>query len=302
MLNPGAGENYDTPSASEYDSDDLWTSAAPPESHAAFYHEHSHAHEPHYHAHEHEHEHAHEHEHEHEHEHDRKAHYHVDRAGDSPPWDPLGPGGEEALSHAPVQAIIPHKVSWDPAYFRGVGCPFEDASHWHEQQGTSSCALVSQLSISEALMHHTFTEDQFCRFAQEHHWFDPASGTPPEHADKLLNACGIETDKGYHASVSDMVDALEHGDKVLVCVNANAIWTPLRDTETGLPVAQNISGHAIWVTGIDKAPNGSLKVIINDSGIAEGSMTPVDMADFVNAWDDYDNFLVVAHAPALSAA
>lgn len=205
-------------------------------------------------------------------------------------------------TYAPLQAIVPHQSTWDPDHFNGIGHPFEDSTHWHQQQGDKSCALVSQMGIYESLTHQPLSEDQVCRFAEEHHWFDPTSGTNPEDAGKVLNALGIETNHGYNASLSDLADALEHGDKVLACVNANDIWTPLRDTDTGLPVEQSIAGHAIWVTGIDQAPDGSIKIIINDSGHPGGQMNAVDAEDFLNAWHNYDNYMLVAHAPTSWAA
>ncbi|MCW3051749.1 MAG: hypothetical protein JWN14_919 [Chthonomonadales bacterium] len=315
------GENHDALSADEQGSEDLWTSASPHEAnpHMDYDHVHAHTHE------------AHDHASQEPQDHSGEDGQHAEPAGHRMSINSLGvevaanliaivpevmhvihtmtpetillhmmagsDGVGHEASHASVQAIVPHQATWDPHYFQGVGQPFEDGSHWHEQQGDSSCAVVSQMAISEALTHHTFSEEQVCRFAQEHHWFDPESGTPPEHADKILNALGIETEKGYHASLGDMADALEHGDKVLVCVNANAIWTPLRDTETGAPVLQSNAGHALWVTGIDEAPDGSLKIIINDSGTPNGQMVGVDMADFLNGWNEYDHFMVVAHAP-----
>jgi hypothetical protein len=65
----------------------------------------------------------------------------------------------------------------------------------------------------------------------------------------------------------------------------------------GSPIEQSNAGHAVWVTGIDQQPDGSVKIILNDSGTPDGQMKAVDAEDFLNAWEDFGNFVVVADAP-----
>ncbi|NJO65669.1 MAG: hypothetical protein HC836_48625 [Richelia sp. RM2_1_2] len=105
--------------------------------------------------------------------------------------------------------------------------------------------------------------------------------------------------KATNASLEDIADALEKGDKIIVGLDANEIWSPLRDAMTGSPVEQTNGGHAVWVTGIDTEPDGSVKIILNDSGTDSGQMKAVDAQDFLNAWDDYGNLLLVADTPEL---
>lgn len=197
------------------------------------------------------------------------------------------------------------ETSWHATDFDGLGDPVHEAPYWNQQSGENSCAVVAQMSILESLTGEQLSEEAVCRIAEEHHWFDPQTGTAPEDIGKILNAFGVPTEQKTDASLVDIAVALERGDKVIVGLDALEIWQPIRD-DAGNPVEQTLpggrdAGHAVWVTGIDQQPDGSVKLILNDSGTPDGLMKAVDAYDFVNAWSDYGNFLVVAHPPAQPA-
>jgi hypothetical protein len=196
-------------------------------------------------------------------------------------------------------------TSWNATDFDGLGDPVHESPYWNQQQGQNSCAVVAQMSILESITGEQVSEDAICKMAEENHWFDPQTGTAPENVGKILNAFGVPTEQKTDASLVDIAAALERGDKVIVGLDALEIWQPIRDgggqpVEQTLPSGQN-AGHAVWVTGIDQQPDGSVKLILNDSGTPDGQMKAVDAYDFVNAWSDYGNFLVVAHPPAQPA-
>jgi hypothetical protein len=180
--------------------------------------------------------------------------------------------------------------------FSGLGNPENDAQFWQQQEGQNSCAVVAQISVFESITGQEISEEQACEIAQANGWFNPENGTYPDDVGKLLNELGIPTEQQYDASLDDIADALEKGDRVIVALDANEIWNPLRDAD-GMPIEQTNGGHAVWVTGIETNPDGSVKIILNDSGHPNGKMTTVDALDFVNAWQDHGNFLVVADAP-----
>ena len=175
------------------------------------------------------------------------------------------------------------------------GEPVHDFTSWHHQVGHSSCAVVAQMGVYESITHHPMTEQQFCDFAQSHGWYDPRSGTPPQCVGNVLNALGVSTEQHYGGSLTEIADALAHGDKVIVAVNANDIWHAAHAPD-GTPLPQPMAGHAVWVTGLNVAPDGTATVYLNDSGTAHGGMMAVDGQDFVNAWKDYGNLTVVARA------
>ena len=187
-----------------------------------------------------------------------------------------------------------HEENWDISEFDGVGNPFEDANCWQQQNGQNSCAVVAQMGVFESITGVNLPENDVCEFAEANGWFDPEIGTSSGAVGSILNAVGISTDSYYDADLNDIAEALERGDKIIVGLDANEIWQPIRDGE-GHPIEQVDGGHAVWVTGIDQLPDGSIKLILNDSGIPNGQMKVVDAVDFINAWDDFGNQIVIAH-------
>lgn len=181
-----------------------------------------------------------------------------------------------------------------------IGDPLNDAAHWQQQQGDASCAVVAQAGVYESITGQPLSEADACRIAEAYHLFDPTTGTPPEDVGKLLEVLGIPTQQYHDATLVDIAHALESGDKVIVGVDANEIWNPIYDPATGQSIEQPEAGHAVWVTGIDEKPDGSIKIILNDSGTPDGQMKEVDAQDFLNAWSDFGNFMVVADAPQAS--
>ena len=196
----------------------------------------------------------------------------------------------------PLGLLEPPPLHWDPAHFDGLGTPVQDATHWHHQHSNASCAVVAQAGIYESLTGHPLSEDAACHMAQQNGIFDPDTGTRPQDMGKLLDILGVPTETHWNASPADLVDALERGDKVMVAVNANEIWHPVHEN-SGTVVSQRPAGHAIWVTGIERAPDGSYCVILNDSGTPNGQGEAVALMDFQHAWQEFGGEMVVAHAP-----
>lgn len=176
----------------------------------------------------------------------------------------------------------------------GVGDPSADAAHWHYQGPKSACAVVSQGSIIEALTGVPFDQDATTSWLQQQGWYDPATGTRPEDLHRLFDAYGIPNASGS-TDLAGLWDALASGDKVMVTLDANEIWTPLNDPATGAPVEQiQPAGHAVWLTGLHQDASGKWQVVLNDSGSSCGRAETVNLADFVNAWADFGNHAVVA--------
>ena len=187
----------------------------------------------------------------------------------------------------------PYTETWNVSEFDGVGNPFEDANHWQPQEGQNSCAVVAQRGVLEAITGVDFSEEELCDFAQANGWFDPHTGTYPDDMGKILDRVGVPTQSYYDATLIDIAEALERGDKIIVGLDGSEIFTPYRD-EDGNAIEQLNAGHAVWVTGIDVLPDGNVKLILNDSGHDEGKMAVVDAVDFVNAWSDFGNQITVA--------
>ncbi|MBE9191183.1 hypothetical protein IQ230_12625 [Gloeocapsopsis crepidinum LEGE 06123] len=176
------------------------------------------------------------------------------------------------------------------------GDPFSDADYWRQQQGANSCAVVAQICVYESLTGYRISEDDASNYAYQQGWFDPNTGTSLVHVGKVLNTLGIDTYQPYDASLDTLADALVRGDKPIVGLDGNEIWNPQYDWY-GNPIEQSNAGHAVWVTGIDLEHDGSVNIILNDSGHSGGMTSVVDAYDFIHAWEDYGNFVSIADNP-----
>ena len=175
------------------------------------------------------------------------------------------------------------------------GTPIDDSYYWRHQQGDNSCAVVAQICVYESLTGEYISEDAASYYAQQQGWFDPLTGTSPENTGNILNALGINTYQ-VDASLSGLEYALAWGDKPIVGLDASEIWNPQYDLY-GNPVEQDFQGHAVWVTGIDYESDGSVGIILNDSGTSSGMASVVGYSDFMNAWQDTNYFVAVADNP-----
>ena len=175
------------------------------------------------------------------------------------------------------------------------GNPFADAQYWRLQNG-NTCAVVAQISVYQSLTGQYISEYDASVFAQQQGWFNPATGTPQQYVGHILDYLGVPTYEMSGASLATLEYALAYGDKPIVGLDANEIWTPLRDWY-GNPVEQADGGHAVWVTGIDYEWNGSIGIVVNDSGHPNGMASVIDYADFMNAWQDYNYFVSIADNP-----
>lgn len=176
------------------------------------------------------------------------------------------------------------------------GDPLTDANYWRQQEGDMSCAVVAQICVYESLTGEHIPESDAANYASQQGWFDPTSGTPLEYTSNILEVFGINTVQSNNASLDTLENALSMGDKPIVGLDGNEIWNPQYD-QYGNSLEQENAGHAVWVTGINYQSNGSVDIILNDSGTPNGSSSVVDYYDFMNAWSDFDNFVAIADNP-----
>ncbi len=203
-------------------------------------------------------------------------------------------GGDPA--HHDLSAYAPHMglaaANADTALpFHGVGNPIAAANYWTPQT-ENSCAVMAQADIISAMGGPHLTEAQAVQVATAHGWYN--DGTQPQDVGKLLNLYGVHTQETYNNSLTTLHDALQHGEYVMVGLNANEIWTPVHDPVTGAPVEQQVGGHVVWVTGMDQSADGHVHIYLNDTGTPTGRIEEIDAADFMNAWHDVGNLMVTA--------
>lgn len=202
---------------------------------------------------------------------------------------------EELLAHSDV---LKKNASLGSLYENTIeyGDPLADADYWREQNTDYTCAVVAQISVYESLTGEYISEADAADYAYEEGWLDPDSGTFLEDAGNILEDLGIETYSSYDNNFADLEDALARGDKPIVALDSSEIWEPQYDRQ-GNSVEQEDAGHAVWVTGIDYESNGSVNIIINDSGDPYGRESIIDSSDFMNAWSDTDCFVTIAENP-----
>ncbi|EDX83066.1 hypothetical protein S7335_244 [Synechococcus sp. PCC 7335] len=193
--------------------------------------------------------------------------------------------------------------SCDPNPIDGVfGTPDEDMENWHQQTRDDTCAIASQEFVLDEVLGRDVTEQELTEVATANGWYTPGGGTPLHATGNLLEAYGVPVTQEFGGSLQDIAEKLEQGQKVIVGVDADEIWTPgenaLEDDVLGDYIAGygHIPGqdanHAVQVIGIDATDPNNPMVILNDPGTADGQGFRVPAGEFENAWADSQKFMV----------
>lgn len=170
-----------------------------------------------------------------------------------------------------------------------AGAPEKDLENWHLQTDMNSCAICCQEFIAEQLLGGDFSEEKMIRYAKDHGWYDPETGTTLKDVGNLLEAMGLEVRKELGANINEIVDELEQGHKVIVGVN-NMVLSDARFAY--LPGYS--ANHAVEVIGVDYSDSKNARVILNDSGVPDGQGRTVHLDTFMKAWDTSGNFMASA--------
>jgi hypothetical protein len=192
--------------------------------------------------------------------------------------------------------------NFDPVHQDGivVGDPGHDMDCWHHQNHPDDCAVVAQQSVLESLTGQHFSEDGLCTEAMVDGCYHPGGGTPADHVGHVLEEHGIPVEHHYGGTLSDLNDRLSHGEKVIVAVNSQEIWSPDRGSVFGQSLNQypgipgQAADHAVVVTGIVYPKSDPLhpQVVLNDSGTPNGQGMMVPLEQFEKAWASSDHYMV----------
>lgn len=178
-----------------------------------------------------------------------------------------------------------------------IGDPEESMDNWHMQEEADSCALVSQEFVLEELTGREYTEEQIIEIAEENGWYD-GNGTAPMDVGKVLEHEGIEVERSWDSDISDIEDALENDECVIVGLDSDEIWTEDTDNldlEDVYGIPGSGADHAVQVIGVDKSDPNNPIVILNDPGHPGGCGLAVPLSEFKDAWEDSGNFVCIAH-------
>lgn len=174
-----------------------------------------------------------------------------------------------------------------------IGNPTNDGFYWQEQTTAFTCAVQAQRGIIELFTGKSVSEAELTYHATANGWLNE-NGMSPVNASKLLEMYGVDTTTNWNATVEDLVNDLSQGKRVIVGVNAEMLST---ESQVLNPFFKQVADHAIWVTGIDANHPDGPHVIINDSGIENGSGVSYPLKHFVDSWET-SGFLTISTVDA----
>ncbi len=140
----------------------------------------------------------------------------------------------------------------------------EDLSVWEHQEEPLSCAVQCQRMIIEDKVEIPVTEAELREQGTENQWFGSEYGTHLEDVGKLAEMYGMEYEQyDKSMSISDLENALESGEDVIVAVDNALLAYPYLEKSCSI-------NHAVEVIGIDYSDAENPKVILNDPGREDG--------------------------------
>lgn len=162
---------------------------------------------------------------------------------------------------------------------------------WHYQLEVDSCANACQTFIINEYLDANVDEAELNELARSEGWY-VEGGTYFQDIGNLLDVYGIENYRSWNADFQDVKDALDQGDRVIVCVYNAALDDDWGDQ---LPIAS--ANHAVEVLGVDDSDPNDVKVIVNDPGVSDGCGKVVSLDTFNRARETSGGFMVVADRP-----
>ncbi len=169
------------------------------------------------------------------------------------------------------------------------GDPEESMEYWECQGNTNRCALYAQKFIIEEVTGQEIDIEDLVDTAEQNNWFNEQEGTPILYMDKMLDEYGIEHTTQHGGTIEDIQECLNDGGNVIVAVDAGEYWYGENDQ---IFTPGEGPDHAVEVIGIDNSDPENPMVILNDSGVLDGSGLQVPLDTFLDAWEDGGNFMI----------
>lgn len=165
----------------------------------------------------------------------------------------------------------------------------EDIENWHPQAESMSCAVSVQEIIAEQLLDKEISETAVIDYAEQIGWYDPVEGTTLNNTGNVLEAMGLEVERDYYGTLSEVMQALANGEKVICGVDNMILYDPRFADMPG-----RVANHAVQLVAIDFSDPENPQVILNDTGVPNGQGIHHDLEVFMAAWKTSGNFAVYA--------
>ncbi|MBQ8621401.1 MAG: hypothetical protein IJ422_03705 [Oscillospiraceae bacterium] len=196
----------------------------------------------------------------------------------------------EVLEEGILREIIgqPEQYGEMPEQTEAVVGDLEDVENWHPQAEQYSCTVSVQELIAEQLLDRDVSESAMIDYAEKMGWYDPAEGASKADTGKLLEMLGFDVERAENVTVSDLVESLSEGEKIICAVDNMALQQP---EYAGLP--GRTANHVVQVVAIDFSDPENPQVILNDTGVPNGQGIRHDLDVFLAAWKSSGNFAVM---------
>lgn len=167
------------------------------------------------------------------------------------------------------------------------GTPEKDMENWHRQVERNSCNISAQKMVAEQLLDREFPEEKLIDFAKEQGWYRSEAGTSVSHSGDILEALGLQVEREWGQTLSDLAEDLQRGRKIICGVNSMIL-----DNPNYAEIPGQRANHVVEVIGIEVTLADEVEVILNDSGVDGGRGRRVSADTFVKAWNTGRNFAV----------
>lgn len=164
------------------------------------------------------------------------------------------------------------------------------------QGGDPICAIRCQEIILRDFGIH-IPKEELTTYAKEQGWYS-GKGTKPSDIGNLLETCDISIHSQKNASVTDLINELKEGHRVIVNVDSRELKAKAGSKEHEFYSKLERADHALIVTSVNVDPEHpeNSTVVLTDPGT--GSIVEYNFEHFAHAWKDSKCFMMATDEPA----
>jgi hypothetical protein len=192
-----------------------------------------------------------------------------------------------------------------------IGNPEDQIDTYVTQDRLDNCAVAAQTNVINQFLHSDISLDEANYVAYSNGWYEPGYGTSWDNLGKLMDHYGVDYHSVENASIQQLAQELQAGNRVVIPVNSGELWDQgfFNDFKNwlvenlGLDSAQfTPADHAVVVTGIDMSDPNNPMVLINDPGVPDGAAMRYPADQFMDAWENSGfDYVATTSAPGANA-